>query len=942
MSLRHVRNVRGFLSDYYLGSLFGSARRKGASGRGGDIAYSRLRRIRDRAEGRAEDAQGFRERFARPFVRDILGYHLGAGEDDLHGLFASAESEASGNAPLLLAHMGGWQGDLDAGRGAVQPMRQLGESIASVGLRYGILLTGSSARLIRAPGEGPRGAYLEADLEGLCEDDDPESFAAMLRLFGAQSFGPGPDGKAPIEEVERESRLHAEKVSDDLKQAVFSAAESLVEGLLADARTRGVIVADAASLSAPQLQLYRDAALIALYRLLFILYAEARDTRLGGHQLYREGYSAQGLLDEILADPLREWPSNRRSLWQRIRALFRIYDKGLPPVSEWEHIPPRGGDFFSAETREGSLLDAARLPDSDVALLMAALATTAPRSGVGRERVSFRELDIENLGSVYEGILEFEPRVASRTILEVRTQGRTYALAPSELVRLCTLKNLTLKGELSIVRGTEAESLHPQGLQASEEVRAEAEDDDGEEPEDGGEADEGGEPGIRKGSAAVLVRRLEKGSFYFVPGPGRKGTGSFYTPRPLVRDIVRHALAPLVEGRSSAEIERLRILDPACGSAHFLVEAMRFLGQALHRALAEEYRGKTAPGFRSTMSQGWDENWRASDEEARLSNSETRAWCKRRIAERCLFGVDLNPTAVELARVALWIESVAGDRPLTFFEHHIRCGDSLQGTWMDHLESPPIPSRNATESLKHPGLFQTTVRECVSEAGAFRRAISETRASDLQREGIEPESLAELEFKAHLHKKAEETLRSARLLFDLRSASLFIPEIWSEWEVLCSLVGAHTRLEGYAKGRAWWDAFVNVRGRGRFFHWELEFPEVFLGEGTSGFDAVLGNPPWDKVLPARKDFYSRHDILIRAFTGADLDRRIKELEAASPGIASEFAEYRERTRLFAEFLRRSGDFPHSRPARGQRTRMCRSTSSTGRSAWSVPEGLSEW
>jgi len=115
----------------------------------------------------------------------------------------------------------------------------------------------------------------------------------------------------------------------------------------------------------------------------------------------------------------------------------------------------------------------------------------------------------------------------------------------------------------------------------------------------------------------------------------------------------------------------------------------------LHRAYVEEYNGKQPAAFTRGR---WDNDWKASDEEARAANSEARAWCKRRIAERCLFGVDLNPTAVNLAHVALWIESLAGDRPLTYFEHHVRCGNSLLGTWLDRLEYPPLSSMEKGKS----------------------------------------------------------------------------------------------------------------------------------------------------------------------------------------------------------------------------------------------------
>ncbi|GIW40961.1 MAG: hypothetical protein KatS3mg076_1538 [Candidatus Binatia bacterium] len=701
MTFRHLRNVRGFLSDYYLGSVFGKqAARKTLSDRAVNLAYARFRRIRERAESANPDAATTRERFVRPFLRDVLGFHLGGGTDRIHGLFLSAQAEEARERPLLLAYCGAWDENLDSGRGREKPMHALGVALAREDVRYGFLVTGERIRLVRAPGEGPKDAYLEADLEGLADEEDSESFAAFTRLFSATTFAPREDGTRAIEEIERESREHAERVSDDLKGAVFRAAESLVSGLLADAAARGRIHSPL-ELGERDLVTYRDAALLALYRILFILYAEARDPRLDEHRLYRQSYSATGLLEEVLLEPGRAWPENRCALWQRLRALFRIYDEGLPPVTPWQNIPPRGGDFFSRTTPVGKILDEALLSDHEVARLLLDLATTTPRRGVGRERVSFRELDIENLGAVYEGLLEYEPRVARETSFEVRVQGREYVLRPAELVRLCEQKNLALKGDRALLRGTEAERLAsdpPEEAPEEDEETSAGEDLE----EAGGQNEEAEAPeNLKRGATARIVRRFEAGNFHFAPGPARKGSGSFYTPRALVQDLVRHSLGPLVRERSASEIERLRILDPACGSGHFLVEAMRFLGQALHRAYVTEHGGNAPPEFRSTTGQGWDDDWRASDEEARAANSEARAWCKRRVAERCLFGVDLNPTAVELARVSLWIESLAGDRPLTYFEHHIRCGNSLLGSWMARVEEPPSPPKGRRTLARH-------------------------------------------------------------------------------------------------------------------------------------------------------------------------------------------------------------------------------------------------
>lgn len=435
-------------------------------------------------------------------------------------------------------------------------------------------------------------------------------------------------------------------------------------------------------------------------------------------------------------------------------------------------------------------------------------------------------------------------------MIELRIQGRNYILNPAEAVRLCNEKALALKGDPALVVNTEAEVLHPAYAEEEDAGDAEQELEAEEETKDAASANDTGES-VKKGSPARLLRRFETGDFYFVPGTGRKGSGSFYTPLPLVQDLVRHALDPLVEGKTAAEIENLRVLDAACGSAHFLVEAMRFLGRELHRAYVKEHNGKRPP----QMTHGeWDAHWQAGDAQARAANSEARAWCKRRIAERCLFGVDLNPTAVQLARVALWIESLAGDRPLSYFEHHVHCGNSILGSWLTRIGEPPLPALAGNEqgATAQGDLFGGVLERAVAEAAVARRLVDQADAEALRQEGVEPESVEVQDIKDNQRNKADALLSSAKLLFDLRSAAAVVPEIWPDWATLYSLVSDEQKLLAYARGRPWWQAFEAVRKRERFFHWELDFPEVFLDPEERGFDVILGNPPWDKIKPDKQ------------------------------------------------------------------------------------------
>ena len=261
--------------------------------------------------------------------------------------------------------------------------------------------------------------------------------------------------------------------------------------------------------------------------------------------------------------------------------------------------------------------------------------------------------------------------------------------------------------------------------------------------------------------------------------------------------------------------------------------------------------------------------------------------------------MDLNPAAVQLAQVALWIESLAGDRPLSFFSHHIRCGNSLLGSSLARFDLPPDPQLGKPGDRLTRGLFETELRRKLDEALAERRLIDAPLPPEVRRDTLE-----EYAYKDDRLRRADAALQQAKLLLDLRSASPFVPEIWRDFPILV----AEAEPEAVARRRPWWPRFEETCKHERFFHWELEFPEVFLDREHPGFDVVLGNPPWDKVLPSKIEFYGKVDSLIRAYKGNELDGRISELHVLHPGLAQQFAAYRERATTFARMLRSGGDF----------------------------------
>lgn len=900
MALRSIRNHRNFFSDYWLSSLLTTRglpgprlnaqlqRRKLAT-------LSRLMEVVDRPG--ALDPSRFRERFARPLLEDVLDFGVAEPEGDADGSLLQVTSgslpleQRRNHAPLALIRLSTQPGDHET----LGVRRNLERALHDAGVDHGFIITPDTLRLIKRPGTGPRGAAFDVALATMDESEDIESLVAAFRILSAEAFIRNGDGRRPIDVLEAESREHSARVSNDLKASVFEAAERIVAAFLRDVRSRPDAFTDAPSILA-----LRDAGFLALYRLLFILYAEARDERLSAHPLYRQSYSLDSLVSRLAVTPLEAQAGNRFRIWAHVLALFRVFNEGVAAhLPDLENIPPRGGRLFSDTTPDGSLLRRLQVDDRTCAQLLLGLATTRPRRGIGRERVSFRELAIEQLGAVYEGLLEYEPTEAAELRIAVRAQsGSELALTPSEIVFLCDHKGLTVAGDARLVEGTEAAYLHPENA-ADDENGAESEDEEVDEDEsDDSEAVE-----LKAGGRLRLLRRLEPGSFYFRPGGARKASGSFYTPTAMVDDLVREALGPLTDGKTSAEIEALRVIDPACGSAHFLVGAARFLGGKLHEAYRAEC-GVAPPeafipaGTPDTRRQSqWRERW----------NTEGRAWCVRRIVERCLYGVDYNPAAVQLAQVSLWIESLAGDRPLSFFAHHIRVGNSLLGTWADRFDAPPDPQLAEGRDRATRGLFEASIRDRILAALEERRLIDAELPPEVRADT--PEEYA---YKEDRLRRAEAALTDARLLLDLRSASSFLPAIWRD---LPAISEAADVKQG-ARARAWWHDFVKLRERERFFHWELEFPEVMLRPDRPGFDAVLGNPPWDKVRPTRQEFYAAIDPLIRAFKGNELDARVRELNRNQAGLANEYDRYAERLLVIARVLRGGGDFPLAR-ARSQ-------------------------
>lgn len=422
-------------------------------------------------------------------------------------------------------------------------------------------------------------------------------------------------------------------------------------------------------------------------------------------------------------------------------------------------------------------------------------------------------------------------------------------------------------------------------------------------------------------AASQLVADLKlPGEIYLVRWGGtRKGAGTFYTRPQLTLPTVRRTLEPLVHEPSDAgDTDRrvrppeallaLKVCDPAMGSGSFLVAALRVLTAAVVESLhvhgrIEQVNGRTIvrcealpAGDRSLPTEGFDE---------RLD-----AVVRRAVVEHGLYGVDLDPLAVELARVALWVETLDRRLPFTFLDHKLRCGDSLVGTWLDRFRDYPLLCFDRqSPDLKYKGVHH--------DANVWHEALKARRAEAISAQvsllsgtldWVRPEPDDEA------LKAAVERVR--RLYRDLRAVPAGRPDerarIWREriqtdaalarvreaFDTWCALwfwpfdeldlMPLPTDL--HAPTEAAREVVRALRDDKRFFHWELEFPDVFTAEGA-GFDAVVGNPPWEIQKPNSMEFFSNHDPLYRTYGKQEALRVQTALFEAHPEIESEWLDY---------------------------------------------------
>ena len=725
--------------------------------------------------------------------------------------------------------------------GQIRRYLSTADSVTDGRLRWGILTNGGVWRLYDTRARPRASGYYEADLTALLRSGNEDALRTFYLLFRQDSFNLRDGAQAPfLETALAEGRRYEEQVARDLSNVVF---DTVFPGL----------VTALARQSTQDLSAIRDAALIFLYRLLFVLYAEDR----GLLPVNDPRYDDYGLRKRVRDDIARRtqdddtFSTHAASYYSHLTTLFTLIDKGDASIG----LPPYNGGLFAPAS--APMLETARLSDAAVAPIIYAMSHRESHF------VNYRDMSVQQLGSIYERLLEREP-----------------------------------------VRGAD-------------------------------------------GSSKVSIRP----NAY-----ARKDSGSFYTPQELVDLIVDRTLKPLAEERLKAfedkaaalqndrhpKAERhaeltkldpaeavldLKVLDPAMGSGHFLVTAVDFLSDYISElieyvpavpawldgAYASPLVQRIERIRHDILQRAAASNWVI--DEAQLTD---QAIIRRMVLKRCIYGVDKNRLTVELAKVSLWLHSFTVGAPLSFLDHHLRVGDSLIG----------VRVQDATGELHRlGGLFAGS-----AIAGA------EAATAGMQRiEAMSDADVAEVRESASLFARVEETTADLRGLLDFfcgwrwitagmktrekdRAEGQLVAALRDDAYSLLARGPEQMEAPPHADAAAWMqftDLWRNARAiadREGFLHWEAAFPGVWQHwqnvRPEGGFDAVIGNPPWDRIkLQEVEWFATRAPELALAPTAAARRKGIQRLRDAGDPLAAAFDDAKARADSLGQLVRVSGDYP---------------------------------
>ncbi len=714
--------------------------------------------------------------------------------------------------------------DLDAPEETTGPWRypptaKLERLLRHTGIPVGFLSNGRHLRVIYAP-RGETTSHLTFRMDDLADPAGRPLALALDLLFHARRTY-GAESRFTFEGLLAESRRRQADVTAQLAEQVFDAVEALLAGF--EAAAVRDCTGDRFDWLRPAMeagQVY-PGVLNTVLRLVFLLYAEDRSLMPVAEPLYAEHLSVLGLYERLVADAGAHPESmhHRFGAYSALVALFRAVYFGVRHGTL--HLPPRHGKLFDASAYpflEGGLPDwtaavnraedraQVQLPSVDDKTIHDVLHGLVVLDG---QRLSYRDLSVEQIGAVYESLMGYEVLRLEGPAVRLGKHGVWVTIEElRRAVKAEQKKLLEDRCELS------AAAIKNVNAALAEHVTG----DDA----DGAAADA---IAALSGKKRQLRNRGRLGQLVLQPTPSRRSTGSYYTPRSLSERVVRRTLEPVVaclgDAPTAERILELKVCDPAMGSGAFLVEACRFLAEQVRAA------------------------WERSGALPALieKHGEPLLHAKRLVAERCLYGVDKNPAAVELAKLSLWLETMSADRSFTFLDHVLRHGDSLVG-----LDLNQIRAFHWKPEAQLPTVARL-VDQTLAEVREHREAIQALADHDSEATQNEQRRLLEL---------AELAMDRVKLVADACVGAFFAADKPKEREKLRKerLDAVEAWLGGDEGRRANIEDWSReMRDKHPPFHWHLELPEVFFLErpdpldegkvnGAAFLDAFFGNPPF--------------------------------------------------------------------------------------------------
>lgn len=711
------------------------------------------------------------------------------------------------------------------------PTAKFDRLLRHVRVPIGLLTNRDELRLVYAP-HGESTGHLTFRLKDMAQVGARPILDALVSLLCVQRFF-GVDEDVALPALLAESRKRQASVTTELAEQVFDALQVLLAGFQAaaerDPSGYGQVFGDA--LERENDHVYRGL-LTVMLRLVFLLFAEDRALLPVEHPVYEEHLSVLALFarlqEEAGAHP--DSMGQRYGAWGQLLTVFRAVFTGVDH-SEL-HMPPRHGDLFDPHRYpflEGVVAGASPLntpelqaevsvPTMDDGTVYSVLERLVIFDG---QRLSYKALDVEQIGSVYEALMGYH--VERMEAVAVRMKGGQWLTVDEVLAIKPAQRAKWLKQEIELSTA--------QGAKLKERFDEITKDDAlGDEPRALAYQDalaDYSAAGRRRDKSQVLAKT---GQLILQPGAERRRTSSHYTPRSLSGPIVERTLEPLIkamgETPTADQLLELKVCDPAMGSGAFLVAACGYLGDQLVAAWTREGTlesvAKDAP------------------------NEDPVLYARRLVAQRCLYGVDKNDAAVELAKLSLWLFTLARDRPFTFVDHALRHGDSLVGLSFEQIRSFTWEPEAKGQQI---GLARSELDQALEEAIPIRQRILEL-AKD-------PSPEAQLE-RENLVRDAADALDRARLVGDVIVGAFFAEttkkarekERERRWDLVQRWLSGDAEVEQELRGMQ-----AEIRARLPVFHWMLEFPEVFWSkradplaawetDGEAYMDAFVGNPPF--------------------------------------------------------------------------------------------------